>query len=228
MAFPIQYKSIVLAVFLAFRHFVENLCSSKIVSIQTDEGGKFHPLRPYLVSAGISLRLSCPHSHAQNGTVERKHRHVVEMGLALLAHSAIPFKFWPRAFTTSVYLINRLPSLSLGHISPFHLFFNWAPDYNFLHVFGCEYRPHLWPFNRQKMDFRSARAVFLGCSPDHKGYKCFILLSGKIIISRDVHFSESSFPFKSLTSTLTAQPFSSTHTLFPFPLSAPGPNQPTI
>jgi hypothetical protein len=29
--------------------------------------------------------VSCPHTHQQNGTAERKHCRVIEMGLALLA-----------------------------------------------------------------------------------------------------------------------------------------------
>jgi histone deacetylase 1/2 len=28
---------------------------------------------------------SCPHAHQQNGSAEGKHRHIVEVGLALLA-----------------------------------------------------------------------------------------------------------------------------------------------
>jgi hypothetical protein len=30
----------------------------------------------------------------QNRVVERKHRHLVETGLALLAHSSLPLHFW--------------------------------------------------------------------------------------------------------------------------------------
>lgn len=89
--FPIQCKSAVLSIFIAFQRFVENLCSSKIVSIQIDGGGEFCFLHPHLLFAGITHRLSCPHSHAQNGTIEHKHRHIVETGLALLAHSHTPF-----------------------------------------------------------------------------------------------------------------------------------------
>lgn len=36
-------------------------------------------------------------------------RHIVETGLTLLHHASIPLTFWPEAFATAVYLINRLP-----------------------------------------------------------------------------------------------------------------------
>jgi hypothetical protein len=33
----------------------------------------------------ISHLVSCPHAHQQNGAAERKHRHIVKVGLSLLA-----------------------------------------------------------------------------------------------------------------------------------------------
>ncbi|KAE8706941.1 Protein NEN3 [Hibiscus syriacus] len=50
----------------------------------------------------------------QNGKAERKHRHVVEMGLAMLSHASLPLKFWSHAFISIVYLISRLPTGVLG------------------------------------------------------------------------------------------------------------------
>jgi hypothetical protein len=44
-------------------------------------------------SLGIVHRVSCPHTHQQNGSAEHKHRHIVETGLALLAHAHVPLKF---------------------------------------------------------------------------------------------------------------------------------------
>jgi hypothetical protein len=44
--------------------------------------------------------VSCPHTSQQNGIAERKHRHLVETGLALLAHSSLPLHFWDEAFLT--------------------------------------------------------------------------------------------------------------------------------
>jgi hypothetical protein len=38
----------------------------------------------FFSNKGITHRLSCPHTHQQNGAIERKHRHIVETGLALL------------------------------------------------------------------------------------------------------------------------------------------------
>jgi histone deacetylase 1/2 len=42
---------------------------------------------------GILHRRTCPHTSQQNGTAERKHRHIVDMGLTLLAQSGLNKKF---------------------------------------------------------------------------------------------------------------------------------------
>ena len=51
--------------------------------------------------------------------VERKHRHIVDLGLTLLHHASLPLQFWDYAFITTVYLINRLPTASLKFAVPF-------------------------------------------------------------------------------------------------------------
>jgi hypothetical protein len=57
-------------------------------------GGEYQKLHNQIfTSLGIAHRVSCPHTHQQNGSTERKHRHIVETGLALLAHVGVPLKF---------------------------------------------------------------------------------------------------------------------------------------
>jgi hypothetical protein len=60
-----------------------------------------------------------PHAHQQNGSAERKHRHVVEVGLSLLYHASMPMKFWDEVFLTAIFLINHLPSQVINHDTPY-------------------------------------------------------------------------------------------------------------
>ena len=106
-------------------------------------GGEFRPLNTISSQQRISCRISCPHTHQQQGSVERKHRHLVETGLSLLASASMPLKFWDEAFLTTYFLINRLLPQSLKHKSPFEILFHTTPDYNFLKVFGYACWPHL-------------------------------------------------------------------------------------
>ena len=62
---------------------------------------------------------SCPHTPAQNGVAERKHRHILETDRALLLSASVPRHFWAEAIMTSVYLISRTPSTVLSGVTPF-------------------------------------------------------------------------------------------------------------
>ena len=193
--YPITAKSNVLAIFQKFKLHVERFFDTKIKAFQFDWGGEFQKLNPFLAQYGISHRLPCPHTHQQNGSVECKHKHIVEMGLTLLANASMPLKFWDEAFTTTCFLINRLPSPLLHNKSPFEILFHQTPDYDFLKVFGYACWPHLCPYNQHKLDFRSKQCVFLGYNLHHKGYRCLHVPFGRLYISRNVVFDESRFPF---------------------------------
>ena len=105
--------------FQTFKLSVELQLNTKIESVQSNWGGEYKPFSALLASYGILHRLICSHTHHQNGAVERKHRHIVDLGLTLLHHETLPLQFWDYAFVTAVYLINRLPTASLNFAIPF-------------------------------------------------------------------------------------------------------------
>ena len=82
-----------LSAFIAFKNQIEKSLELKIETIQCDMGGEYRVFEPYLRNEGIAIRYSCPYTHHQNGKVERKHIHLVETGLTLIAQADIPLKF---------------------------------------------------------------------------------------------------------------------------------------
>lgn len=91
--FLISYKSDVFAIFLAFKTHVEKIIDKSIKHVQIDWGEEYLKLNQFFNQVGINHSISCPHTHQQNGIAECKHRHVVEVSLALLAHSHLPLKY---------------------------------------------------------------------------------------------------------------------------------------
>jgi hypothetical protein len=163
--------------------------------MQTDWGGEYKKLNSFFSQVGIIHHVSCPHAHQQNGVIERKHRHIVEVGLSLLAHASMPLKFWDEAFMDTTFLINRLPSKVIDNNTPFERLLQQKLEYSSLRIFGCACWPNLRPYNRHKLELRSKQCAFLGYSNLHKGYKCLDIQSVRVYISRDVIFDEEVFPF---------------------------------
>jgi histone deacetylase 1/2 len=77
--------------------------------MQTNWRGEYQKLHSFFEKVGITHFVSCPRAHQQNGAADRKHRHIVEVGLSLLARAFMPLKFWDEAFLAATYIINRIP-----------------------------------------------------------------------------------------------------------------------
>ena len=103
-------KSQALNIFITFKNQIEKQLNLTIKALQTNMGGELKTFEPYLKIEGIILRHSCPYLHEQNDNVERKHKHIVETGLALLAQAKMPLKFWQEAFSYATFINNRLAS----------------------------------------------------------------------------------------------------------------------
>jgi hypothetical protein len=110
----LRFKSDIFQKFTEFQTMVEHLFSTKLLARQTDGGGEYQKMNSFLAQKGIIHYLSCPHAHQQNGSTERKYRHIVIVALALLAQASVPLKFWDKSITTATYLINRTPSKVLN------------------------------------------------------------------------------------------------------------------
>lgn len=132
----LKKKSEALSVFTRFKTMVE---------LQSDWGGEYRAFSTILQHYGITHRVICPHTHEQNGFIERKHRHITETSLTLLANSLMPLKYWDEASEIVTFLINRLPTNVLGGISPIQKLFGIKPNYSALRVFGCACFPLLRP-----------------------------------------------------------------------------------
>lgn len=194
--YPFKYKHEVFAKFVAFKAYVENQFTTSLQVLRTDGGGEYgsNEFSAFLTKHGIVHQLSCPHTPSQNGVAERKHRHLIEITIALLHQSSLPLSYWFDALATAVFLVNRLPSTTLHHNTPFEVLFHSLPDYSLFRVFGCPCFPWLRPYTAHKLQPRSIPCVFIGYHPSYKGYRCLDMSTGRVYISRHVRFFENVFP----------------------------------
>ncbi|XP_010526680.1 PREDICTED: uncharacterized protein LOC104804180 isoform X2 [Tarenaya hassleriana] len=206
----LKSKSDVLQKFPEFVSFVENQFNASIKCVRSDNAPELG-FKSLFAKKGILHQFSCPYTPQQNSIVERKHQHILNVARALLFQSNVPLAFWGDCILTSVYLINRTPSPLLQNKTPFELLTGCSPSYSHLRVFGCLCYVSTLTKDRHKFNPRAMSAVFLGYPHGVKGYKVLDLHSNAVLISRNVVFHETTFPFKSFPQSQPA--------LDPFPQS---------
>ena len=179
-------KAELFSYFPKFKSLIEDQFTKTIKALQTDWSGEFLYLRTFLENIGIHHRHSCSYTPQQNGRVEHKNRHIVEVGFSMLAPSSIPTSYWPYAFQYVVYLINRLLTIILHNKSPFKLLYNQSPSYALLWGFGCACFPFLRPLNQHKLQFHSKECILFSLGSHNKGYLCLNTQTSQIHISHDL------------------------------------------
>lgn len=117
-----------------FFSFVSTQFNKQIKAIRVDNGGEFASLQTFFSNLGVLYQHTCTYTPQQNGVVERKHRHLLEMACALSFHAHLPSKFWGACVLHAAYLINRLPTSKLTNKTPYELLFNQPPSYHHLRV----------------------------------------------------------------------------------------------
>ncbi|GAA0149006.1 transmembrane signal receptor [Lithospermum erythrorhizon] len=181
-----------------FYLMVMNQFSTKIKMVRSDNGAEFlcNDCQNFFSSLGIINQRSCPYTPQQNGVVERKHKHLLQVAWALMRQSNLPKEFWGEAVVTATYLIHRLPTPLLQWQTPYEKLHNKIPDIHHLRTFGCLCFATVCSPSSDKFAHRSYKGIFIGYSSVHKEYKVYNPITHKINMSRDVTFHENIFPYK--------------------------------
>ncbi|KAJ0518828.1 putative RNA-directed DNA polymerase [Helianthus annuus] len=199
------------------KHFVSLIKTQfeKSVKIfRSDNGTEFVNIafKDFTNKNGILHQTTCVYTPQQNGIVERKHRHLLNVAKALLFQSNLPLRFWSECVLTAVYLINRTPSSVLGGRSPYELIHGFKPSLFHLRVYGCLCFSTVLN-NKDKLSSHADKCVLIGYSNEKKGYKLWNLENKTVLFSRDVRFYESVFPFKLVSSENASETFKDINSL---------------
>ncbi|KAL1194230.1 Retrovirus-related Pol polyprotein from transposon RE1 [Cardamine amara subsp. amara] len=180
-----------------FMTLIKRQFNKEVKVVRSDNGTEFTSLTKEFRELGIIHQTSCVGTPQQNGRVERKHRHILNVARSLLFQSSLPIKFWGESVLTAAYLINRTPSRVLNGKTPFELIYGKPPAYDELKVFGCLAFAHKQRRDGDKFDARSRKCIFVGYPFGKKGWNLYDLDTKEMFVSRDVVFVENTFPFAS-------------------------------
>ncbi|KAL1199575.1 Retrovirus-related Pol polyprotein from transposon RE1 [Cardamine amara subsp. amara] len=185
-------KDRVFEAFVNFQTYVTNHFNANIKVLRSDNGGEYtsNTFKAHLANHGILHQTSCPYTPQQNGVAERKNRHLMEVARSMMFHKNKPRRFWGDVVMTACYLINRTPTKVLNDISPYEVLNKTKPHIDHLRVFGCVCFILVPGNQRNKLDAKSTRSVFIGYSTTQKGYTCYDPSTKRIMTSRDVKFLE--------------------------------------
>lgn len=167
-----QSKTDVQRLIRLFFAMVDNQFSKKIQAIRTDNSTNFFKseCQLFFSSLGVVHHGSYPYTPQQNGIVERKHIHILDVARALRFQSSIPLKYLGDCVLTVVYLINRAPTTMLDNKIHFELLFQEAPSLANLRVFGCLCYASVLSIGH-KFSPCAVPCALLGYSSVQKGYK---------------------------------------------------------
>jgi hypothetical protein len=173
---------------------IKNQFNHSVKIIRSDNGPEFL-MHDYYSSLGILHQTSCVETPQQNGRVERKHQHLLNIARALLFQSNLPKQFWCYAVLHATYIINRTATPVLKGKSPYEMIFNTLPDLNTLKVFGSLAYASTLQANRTKLSSRGRKCVYLGHKQGVKGTVLYDLQTKEIFISRNVIHHDHILPY---------------------------------
>ncbi|RDX99335.1 hypothetical protein CR513_17622, partial [Mucuna pruriens] len=184
-------------IFVDFFRLVKNQFNKSIKRLRSDNGTEFVNLEfsKFLKDNGVVHELTCVNTPQQNGIVERKNRHLLEVARALLFQMSVPNVYWGEAVLTATYLINRLPTQVLNGISPIKHMLSFFPSSPLMlslpsRVFGCVTFVHSHNPHCGKLDPKAIKCVFIGYPSNKMGFKCYHPPSCRFFISMDVTFHQ--------------------------------------
>jgi Integrase core domain len=194
---PMKQKSDVLNCFKEYKINFEKQYEMTIKSIHSDNGGEYTPVAQYAKGQGIRVSRAAPYTSEANGIAERMNRTLVKTLRTTLAQSGMYRHFWVEAMFNADRVRNSLPNEN--GVSPQQALTNQPSNIEAFRPFGCLGMVHMHAGARKKLDMKSVSCVPL-CTLDHKNYRMFDLKSKRVMVTRNLAFSENKFPLKTLGS----------------------------
>ena len=133
-----------------------------------------------------------------NGVAESNLRTVMAMARKMRVHAGLDVSFGYFAAQCALSVYNNTPTRGLVNgMTPHQAWTGMRSDVSAFRVFGCLCWTHLNKEHLSKMDNRARSGIYLGLSPNSKGYLVYNPTSNRVSNTRNIIFDESCFPARS-------------------------------
>jgi transposase InsO family protein len=182
----LKLKSEVFNEFQKFKALVEKESGCHIASLRSDNGGEFcsKEFNNFCTKHGIQRQYTTPYTPQQNGVVERRNRTITEMARCMLQNRSVPNRFWVEAVFTTVYLLNRSPTMAVKQKTPEEAWSGRKPKVSHLKVFGSTAYTWIPAEKRTKLDPKSKKLMITGYNDTHKAYRLVDTDTDKVSFNR--------------------------------------------
>lgn len=204
--------------FVEWKRMVETQTERKVKKFRTNNGLEYCNIRfdKFCKEEGVVRHRTCTYTPQQNGMAERLNQSIMNKVRSMLSESGLDLKFWAEAASTSVYIINRLPSSAIDFSIPEQRWTSAVPDLSGLRRFGCVVYVHV---DQGKLNPRSIKGVFTGYPDGVKGFRVWLIDQEKCVISRNVIFRED-LMYKDISKTKNSGTYISTNNVLTNPISS--------
>jgi len=192
-------KSEVLGHLKTLQALFTNQNGSSIKILRSDQGTEYVNAltKEWIQKMGILHEMSAPYTAEQNGTSERTNRTIMESARSMMVFSRAPPEFWAEAVTYATYIRNRIPSGQKNE-TPYQIIFKSKPDISNIRIFGSKTYVHIPEVKRKKLDPKCLEGFLIGFCDLTKGYRVFIPVTRKVVVSLDVIIDETIVGFDTI------------------------------
>ncbi|KAJ9524416.1 hypothetical protein QJQ45_019406 [Haematococcus lacustris] len=168
---------------------LETQSGHRCKALRSDNGSEYSnkTMRDWCSSKGIQQQFSAPYCPEQNGKAERLNRTIMQSTRSMLLSAQLPPGFWVDAALKANYVRNLLP-ITGQPVTPWEAFYHRKPNLPALRVFGATAWVYVTQPNRNKLQPKAVKGVFLGYAVGSKAYKLWV--NGRLVISKDVQIDE--------------------------------------
>ena len=119
---------------------VDKEIGKELKYLRSNRGGEFtsHEFELFYNDRGIKRQTSAPRTPPQNGVAERRNISIMDCARTLMMENVI-LKYWKDAVSTVVYTLNSVQVKKGRNITPYELWFGYAPNVKYFKIFWIKY-----------------------------------------------------------------------------------------